>query len=273
MGVLAVLVPAFALAFALAWTGVARAATPLPGSVRTVLPTVQVELWPYKQQGLASVIVLGQLPKTASLPATVTLPLIPGSTITWSGEINTADASGDTTLQAVTIAAGGGKAVSVRATKSRLVQYEAVIGRTDVQGDTYRTTMDWFQTVPTGAVTFSSRVPIDAINVVITPALAGDPQTNTEVKQMLYTLEPAQLKPGQHRPFSVVYQLPGGSATGKAAGDGSNAGLAGVVLVLGAVAIFAIGAWAVSRNRAASRAAAQPAEPGADEDTQDGEER
>lgn len=229
-----------------------------------VQPTLEVESWPDKQQGLTSVVVLARIPDATPLPATVTIPLVPGATITWSGEINGADASGDTTIPARTVPGRGGDAVQLTATKSRVVQYEAVVGRTASDGDVHSTLLDWTQTAPTGAVTFSTRVPLDATNVIITPAPAGDPQTNTTIRQMLYTLAPTRIAVGEHYPFKVEYTLAGGpsgagagSAAGDAAGSGgaagapsSGAGSIGVVLVLGATALVVLGAWAAQRRRA-----------------------
>jgi hypothetical protein len=235
-------------------------AAPIAASAATAskapLPAIEVELWPDRQQGLNSLTVLGRVPKEKSLPATVDIPLPEGATVTWVGEIDEADATGasDTTQAPLIVEVGGGRAARIQARKTRLVQYEAILGPSRQDGTKVSTVLDWLQTVPTGSVTFSSRVPIDATQVKITPPPVGDPQRNEQVGQMLYTVAPANLTVGQRFVLQVVYELPAGGDLGGGGSPGNASSVPVLVFVLlaGAVAVLLVVIVMQSRRQAAA---------------------
>jgi hypothetical protein len=250
-------------------TAAAAAAAQPPAAAAP--PTLEVELWPDRQQRLTSLTVMARLPEKAALPATVRLPLPEGATITWSGEIDIADDTGasDTSQTPGIVETAGGRAVDLVARKSRLVQYEAVLGRSVHTGDKVTTVLVWTQTVPTGSVTFSSRVPLEATQVKVTPPPAGDPQKDEQLGQMLYTLAPQDLKPGQRFALQVEYQLASGARPPQGttpAGGGTMSGPGGIpiwllVLLVVAVAMLPV-LVGVQRRRRAAAGEAPPEDPG-----------
>jgi hypothetical protein len=262
-------------------TAAAAPASPSGSGARSALPTLEVELWPDRQQGLTSLTVLARLPEKASLPATVRIPLPEGATITWSGEIDVADTSGasDSSQTAKIVRLAGGRAVSLVARKSRLVQYEAVLSPSKHEGTKVTTVLDWIQTVPTGSVTFSTRVPIDATQVQVTPSPTGDPQKNDQIGQMLYSLAPKILAPGQLFAFRVVYEqaAAGQAAQGAPPSGGASSGPWGIpvwllLLLVVAIAMLPVVIGMQRRRQAAAAGGDAPVDPedGTGEDPEDG---
>jgi hypothetical protein len=233
------------------------------------VPSLDIEVWPDHQQGLSTLIVLARLPQGTRLPATVLMPLPTGAQVTWSGEIDENSASGDTTVPATYPALpGGGRAIQITATKFPAVQYEAVLGPVTRQDGRVTTKLDWVQTVPASLVTFATRAPIDATNVILNPAAAGEPQTDTSLGQKLYTLEPRKPAVGASIPFTVSYTVVGGGSGGAAAQATDASGRALPWFLAFAAAIFvAMGLMVWSSRR---RSAMEPAEEdGEDEEDED----
>lgn len=212
-----------------------------------VTPELQVELWPDHDKDLTTVIVLAKLPDSVKLPATVLLPIPETAQLTWTGEINEAAPSGDTTLPSTIVRPGEGfnigRAVQITAKDSHLVQYEAIVGPVTRQDGRVTAKLDWRQSAPAKTVTFSTRVPIDATDVVIDPAPAGPPQEDSSLGQKLYTLEPATIAVGRKYPFTVAYTKVGGGSRSNGAAGGTadaSAGLPWLVGLVGAVIVVMI---------------------------------
>jgi hypothetical protein len=240
----------------------------MPALASNKPPTLNVEVWPDHQRGLSTFIVLARLPQGAKLPAKVLVPLPAGTTVTWSGEIDEASASGDTTIPvAYADLPGGGRAVELTAIKSPTVQYEAVIGPVTRQDGRVTTKLAWVQTVPAGSVTFASRAPIAATDVVLDPAAAGEPQTDTSLGQKLYTLEPQKPAVGSSIPFTISYTLvDGGAQSGTAAVADAGGQTGPWMLALAAALVAALGLMVWSGRR---RSAAAVVEPDSDDDEAD----
>jgi hypothetical protein len=231
-------------------------------------PALSVEVWPDHQRGLSTFIVLARLPQGAKLPTRVVMPLPAGSTVTWGGEIDEASASGDTTRPVTYVdVPGGGKAVSITASKSPTVQYEAVIGPVTKQDGRVTTKLAWVQTVPAESVTFASRAPIAATDVVLDPAAAGEPQTDSTLGQKLYTLEPQKPAVGASVPFSISYTLVGGGAQGGSPATTDTSSRTWPWLLAVAIAIVAaMGLMVWSGRRRSAAAAAEDDDDPDDED-------
>ena len=264
---------ASATAFATPSTAAAPALTAAaPGTA----PSINVELWPGGgDQGTTTMIAVAEVPGSVKLPTTVRMPLPAGAQVTWAGQILGADISGDIPEKPRVVAARGGQFVELTASKSRIVQYEAVLGPAKIQGDAHDATLAWVQTTAASLVRFAVRLPIAATNVVIKPAPAGDPTRDDQLAQMLYPLAPVSLKPGATYTLSVNYNLAPGAGSPGAASDATGEGSAPAAsssapgwvfaVLLVAVAVVPLVVMVIRRRSATSATAdAEVAEDDAD---------
>ncbi|MDF1542630.1 MAG: hypothetical protein RQ731_00145 [Anaerosomatales bacterium] len=201
---------ASATMLALALTGVALL-TPVALAAQPVSLTgtpVEVQVWPGGELGSTLFIVTGHIPEGTPLPAMVRLPLPAGSEVVWSGEILGGPVGEDPQREHTIVEATGGQALEMTAESTRTVQYEAVGPALSVIDGMTTSVFEWVQTVPTGDVVFSVRIPASAGSVEIDPMPVGSPRTN-DAGERLYTLRPAVLSEGQSFTVTAAFGPPG----------------------------------------------------------------
>ncbi len=204
--------------------------------------TIYVQFWPEGETSTNVVIVGVELDPKVPLPATVQLPLPPGATVFWSGEISGADPANDVQREFTVKDVADGKVVEFTVETTRAVQFDATIGAVDIDGDDIVTALDWTQSVPSAGVSFAVRVPAGVEAVRISPKAPGDPQTNSSGEK-LYTLTDQVLKPGDTSRVEVRYRRLG------IEGTSGSPGLLPILLGLLAVAVVILVAAIVIQNR------------------------
>ena len=202
---------------------------------------LEVQLWPGGEPGYTLVTVTGHIPDDAELPAVARLPLPEGVTVLWSGEILGGPVQDDPVRAHEIVDVDGGRALQLTAETSRTVQYEARGPALTVTSGMTKSVFQWVQSVPTGDVVFSVRLPAWAESVVIDPMPVGSPRIN-EAGERLYTLRPAVLSEGHSFTVTVAYGREG------ATGSDSGVPVLPVLAALLVIALFALGA-VVARER------------------------
>jgi hypothetical protein len=230
------------LATAVAMTFAASAAAEPVSLLGTPL---EVQIWPGGEVGYTVFIVTGHIPDDAALPATVRLPLPDGAEVVWSGEILGGSPAEDPAREYDVIDLPEGRALELTAESTRTIQYEAIGSPLAVVDGLTTSVFDWMQTVATGDVVFSVRVPATAGTVSIDPMPVGDPRVN-QAGESLYTLRPAVLGVGD--PFTVTTAYGPADAAGS---EGSDFPLIPVLLGLLALALIAL-VLALARSRRTS---------------------
>jgi hypothetical protein len=213
----------------------AQAAAPLADG------DTDVQLWPGAQPGQLIVIVSVTLPETTELPATVRIPVPDGMRVDWAGEILAEGDAANDPQRGFTLGQGeGGQYAELELSESRMGQIELSGLALAVDGSVSSATLRYVQTVPTGVVSFSVRVPAGASSVIIEPAPALEPSRNA-TGESLYTLPSFELEPGAAQSVSVSYSS--GQATAQSTGAGGiSSTLIGVLvaLLVGAVILLAV---------------------------------
>lgn len=204
---------------------------------------LEVQIWPGGELGYTLVIVTGHVPEDAPLPATVRLPLFDRADVIWTGEILGGPVADDPPRESAVVETPGGSALEMTAETTRTVQYEAIGPPLSVIDGMTTSVFEWVQTVPTGDVIFSVRVPASAEVVQIDPMPVGSPRVN-EAGERLYTLRPAVLPDGQTYTVTVAF---GREGAGAPPGPGTPV-LAALLVVL-LFAVMALVAAVVRQRR------------------------
>ncbi len=220
-----------ALAYAFAFTVIAFALASPAGAQPVSLEgtPLEVQIWPGGEMGYTVFIVTGHIPEDVALPATVRLPVFEGAEVVWSGEILGGPVADDPERAATRVEGTGGPALEITAEATRTVQYEAIGAPLSVLDNLTTSVFEWVQSVETGDVTFSVRVPASAGTVTIDPLPVGDPRVNQDGEK-LYTLRPAVLAPGDTFTVTTAYGPQG-------AGGGSGSGFPVLPVLLGLLAL------------------------------------
>ncbi len=177
-------------------------AVPSAASAVSAGGPVDVQIWP--QDGQTIVISSVELPSGTRLPAVVRIPVVPGSTVEWAGEIVGTDASGDIVAPYKLVEGVGGQYAEFTLTKSLHGQIDSVASTLTLSGTIVSTDVDWVQSVSATQTTFSVRVPSGVSEVQITPVPDGKPVTN-ELGEALYLLPSTTLAAGEKQTVSLSY--------------------------------------------------------------------
>lgn len=163
-----------------------------------------VQLWPAEENGMTAALVAIEVPDSTKLPAIVRIPVMPGTTVQWAGEILGGDPNQDPE-RAYTLKNGiGGTFVEFTLTKSHRAQVDSLGLPLAVKGATTSLNATWVQTVNSPKTTITVRIPAGAFQVKIKPDPAGDPTANSN-GQSLYTLNANSFKIGQKQNIAVSY--------------------------------------------------------------------
>ncbi len=197
------------------------------------------QIWP-GQEGQTVVITSVEVPTDVKLPAKVRIPIVPGTTVQWVGEVMGADVNADVQQPYTLIQGEGGQFVEFTLTKARRGQVDAIGFPLKADGDTVSVDVEWVQSVNSVMTTLSVRIPPNTSKIKIEPKPAGEPVSN-ELGESLYTLEAKQYKPGEKQNVSISYSTkppvepaPGSSATP------ILIGLAAALIVAVAILVFVI---------------------------------
>lgn len=215
-------------------------AIPSVASAASAGGPMDVQIWP--QDGQTIVISSVELPSGTRLPAVVRIPVVPGSTVEWAGEIVGTDASGDIVAPYKLIDGAGGQYAEFTLTKSLYGQIDSVASTLTLSGTIVSADVDWVQSVSASQTTFSVRVPSGVSEVQITPVPDGKPVAN-EQGEALYLLPSKTLAAGDKQTVSLSYNTMPPVQSSSALN--ANAIVIGLVVVL----VIAVGALVVILRR------------------------
>jgi hypothetical protein len=165
--------------------------------------SVDLQIWP-GQLGKTAIITVVEVDGAVKLPATVRVPVVPGSTVEWAGEILGGPAATDIEQPFKLVQGQGGQFAEFTLTKSHRGQVDAVGFPLTVTSEVLSVSVDWVQSVTSPQTTISVRVPGNVSKVKIKPKPTGDPEENAD-GEMLYTLKPKTYKLGEKETISVSY--------------------------------------------------------------------
>lgn len=164
---------------------------------------VDVQIWP-GQEGKTVVITVVEVDADTKLPTTVRIPVVPGTTVQWAGEIIGGDATADIEQRFKIVQGEGGEFAEFPLTKSRRGQIDAIGFPLVVAGDMRSVSLDWVQSVSSVLTAISVRLPANISKVEISPKPVG-PAVNNPVGESLYSLNPKGYKPGEKQSIAISY--------------------------------------------------------------------
>jgi len=224
----------------------AAASTPVDASAGG---PIEIQIWP-GQQGRTAVITAVALDAKVKLPATVRIPVTPGTTVEWAGEITGGTAEGDIEQPFTLVQGRGGQFAEFTLTKSHRGQIDALGAPLELTGDMVTVSVEYVQSVDSTLTTFAVRVPANVSKVQVAPQAAGEPVTNVE-GEALYALSPKAMKPGEKQTIGVTY------STVPPAEPAPGSSLNPVLLILVAALAVAVVAMVVLVRRNAAPQAAE----------------
>jgi hypothetical protein len=188
-------------------------------------------------------LVSGELPATASLPAAGELSVPAGSQLQWIGEILGGASSEDPALQYTKTTVGGSDVYRFTLTKSRTAQIEVPIADDQpFDGTTYTSALAWTATSAVPEVRLNVRVPQAA---QIATAQVGAALQPGDAGYSFYTKTFTNVKAGDKLDLTAAYSIPAVGAAPKtataASGSNSIVPIVLVIVVVGAFAGLAVG--------------------------------
>lgn len=218
-----------------------------------------------EEQGSTLLMVAGQLPETAKLPAQIELGLPAGSKLQWAGELVSSDGSGDFEVKYKKRTTEGTDLYTMTLTKSRMGQVEAIIPPiTQTDGTDYVTDAVWtpFANVPEARI--SVRVPARATITQVGQAETGR-LFPADQNYSYFSKTVTDIKKGTPVTLQFAYAL--SAAPAGATGDGGSSWVF-VILILGiAIVGFAFAATAIRKKTAAAEEDAEDDEVGDEGDS------
>jgi hypothetical protein len=188
----------------------APAITSAPKSASTSTPVdasaggpIDLQIWP-GQGGKTAIITVVEVDAKTKLPVTVRIPVMPGSTVEWVGEILGGPAESDIERPYKLVQGQGGQFAEVELTKSHRGQVDAIGFPLEVSSDRVSVSVEYVQSVSSPLTAMSVRLPGNISKVKITPKPVGEPVENVD-GESLYTLDPKTFKPGEKEKISISY--------------------------------------------------------------------
>lgn len=186
-------------------------------------------------------LVGGQLPETAKLPADVSLAVPAGATLQWAGELLGGAPENDPTVETKVTKVGAMDVYSFRLTKSRLGQIEVVVPDAYVAGATGNAAVvKYVATSDVPEVAVSVRVPGDA---EIKEPLTGAELVEGPAGYRYYQRISTKVKAGDDLGMAFAYTggaAPAASAAAPVTGGANNSWIYVLLAVLFAIAAFAV---------------------------------
>lgn len=213
---------------------------PAPAAVAPyVVGTIEAQIWPQADSTIptqAVVITDVTLPSDTKLPATVRIPIVPGTKVMWAGEsIPGGNPDSDPQRQVREVdGAGGGKYAEFVLSKSLRGQIDSVGVPLTFSGDEVAFSVDWVQSTEATSVLFTVRFPAGSSRIQIDPEPTGAPQTNM-AGESLYALPKMNLARGAKQTIKASYST---NPSGEQAVTSSTK--TAVYVVLGVLLVVAI---------------------------------
>lgn len=189
----------------------------------------RVDVTIHSEQSSGVMIVSGDLPETAKLPAQAELSVPAGSKLQWIGEILGGDPSADTELQYTKSTVAGSDIYRFTLTKARTAQLEIVTsGAAPFNGTTYSPTLTWTATQAVPEVRLIVRIPQGAQILQTVPGAELEPG---DAGNSYYTKTTTDVKPGDQLDLAFTYQVAAAPASGaSSASSGSTAQILLIIL-------------------------------------------
>lgn len=164
-----------------------------------------VQIGPDETQGVLVIIVGVTLDMSVKLPARVRIPVPPGSSVAWAGEVLGNDPAADK-LRDFTLGRGEGGAEYAELTlsESHQGQIDAVASPLTTSGGVFSAAATFVQSAPGTSTAFAVRMPVGAENVKIEPAPVSPPDFN-DAGESLYSLGERSLTAGSKLAVTVSY--------------------------------------------------------------------
>lgn len=219
--------------------------------------SVDVTLQSDQQQSM--LLVSGELPPEAKLPAEAELAVPTGTQLQWIGEILGGDLSKDPELQYTKSTSEGNDIYRFTLTKARIAQVEGTVPNAlSFDGTSYLTGLKWtaWQDVP--EVRVSMRIP-QAAQIVQAADGASLRPGQTGTGYSFYTKTVKAPKAGEVVDLSFSYSLPTAGATTAVGGTSSTDTLVLTIIMLVAVGGFGLLFVNVRKKMVAKAALIQPA--------------
>lgn len=226
----------------------------VPAYAATGWKTVDVTFQTTNQQPV--LLVSGELPADAALPAEAELAVPAGMQINWVGEILGGPLENDPEIAYTKSTANGMDVYRFTLTKSRIVQVEGTVpGVTSFDGKNNVTSLTWTPSQAVPEVRISERIPQSS---KIVAADSGATLQPADGGFSYYTKTASDVQAGQPVSLSYSYAIGAAPATGTSAAGPSSSSAVPVLVLLIAVAGFAIVFYNVNRKMTALKAADEP---------------
>jgi len=214
------------------------------------------------EQEDAVMLVSGQLPADAKLPAEVELALPAGTPLQWVGEILGGPASEDPDVQYTKTTVGGMDVYRFTLTKSRIAQIEGLIHGADGTDGANRTTaIKWTAWRDLPKVELQQRIPQGA--QIVSP-VEGATTSPGPSGYSFYGTSVTNVVAGQPLELAFAYSAPAAAAPVAATPPAASNSGADTLVVFLLVAAFALGmgalVWSV-RRKLAVKSGEEPAKP------------
>ncbi len=238
-----------------AWAAEVPTATASGASELLDAGAIDVQWWMEAEPGQAIAIVSTTIGTSVNLPVRVRLPIPPGMSVDWAGEVSGADATQDVQRQFSVQQGEGAQYAEFEVTTYRAAQIDLSGVPLTPDGDRVSASLEFVQSVPSLGTAFTVRLPAGATDAKIEPAPEGSPSTN-EDGETLYTLPAARPKLGESSLTQVSYLKSSGALSSPASPAAQRSSQ--LVAVLAALAVAALVALAVAVRRQRSAGAVTP---------------
>lgn len=202
-----------------------------------------------EEQGSTVLLVAGQLPESAKLPAEIQIALPAGAQLQWAGELMGSDGSGDFEIPYKKTTANGTDVYTMTLTKSRIGQIEALVPAvTTSDGTNFTTDVSWVPFADAPSARISVRVPA---NASITAVAEGETARLYPADQAYsyFSKTVEDVKAGSPLTLGFSYKLGAAPASSGGSGGDSNGLLIALILAV-AVGIFVLAGTAIRKKAA-----------------------
>jgi hypothetical protein len=229
-------------------------------SAPLVAGSIGIQVAPADDKNFAVVLVDLVLDRAVKLPATVRVPIPPGGNVMWAGEVLGGDVNADPQRPYTVHQGTGGQYAELTLSQSHQAQIDTGGLPRALNGTTVSTTIEYVQSVPSTATSFSVRVPAGATDIKITPPPQGVPDSNA-AGEHLYVMATQALSLGDKVAVSVSYK---NAASGAAGGSSNNQTMLLIALGVALVAVI-VALVFVQRARGTSAGAGESDDLGEDD--------
>jgi hypothetical protein len=182
----------------------------LPGAAHAAtVREYQIQYAPVGDESQSLLIVTAILDPTASLPASVTVPVPAGATMLWSGELLGGSPQDDPFRQATMVTVGDMDLYTFTVEQTRLGQVEVSLGAADISGNRVSGALTWTNPGEEVLVSASLVAEPGATDIETTPPVSGSVQQNS-VGETLHPLGGVRLALGGSYVIEASWRRGGG---------------------------------------------------------------